>query len=222
FRRAGEVELFDDEEGPLPEGQFRVRTLYAGISAGTELTHFLGTNPYMNARWDDNLKLFMQDGRSEYPMMFTGYMQVGQVVASRCERVREGQVVAMTYGHKSGHTGDPAQEVYVPLPEGIDPILGIYAAQMGPICANAILHADEEELGAAVPSLGAGLRDRNVIVMGTGVIGLLTGMMARDAGAREVVVVGRNPHRLAIAARVGMTPIDNRETDPGEWPKRRW
>src|SRR5436305_1356904 len=135
FRRPHEVELFHYEEGPLPEGQFRVRTLYAGISARTELTHFTGTNPYMNARWDDNLKLFMPDGRSEYPMMFTGYMQVGQVVASRCERVREGQVVAMTYGHKSGHTGDPAQEVYVPLPEGIDPMLGIYAAQMGPICA---------------------------------------------------------------------------------------
>jgi threonine dehydrogenase-like Zn-dependent dehydrogenase len=222
FRRPQEVELFDYEEGPLPDGQFRLRTLFAGISAGTELTHFTGTNPYMSARWDDNLKLFMADGRSEYPMMFTGYMQVGEVVASRSDRVREGQAVGMTYGHKSGHTCDPAQEVFVPLPDGMDPILGIYAAQMGPICANAILHADEEELGAAVPSLGAGLRDRNVMVTGTGVIGMLTGMMALDAGAREVAIIGRNSHRLAAAERLGMTPINNRQTDPGEWAKRCW
>jgi threonine dehydrogenase-like Zn-dependent dehydrogenase len=222
FRRPQEVELFDYEEGPLPDGQFRLRTLFAGISAGTELTHFRGTNPYMSARWDDNLKLFMPDGRSEYPMMFTGYMQVGQVVASRCDRVHDGQVVGMTYGHKSGHTCDPSQEVFVPLPDGMDPILGIYGAQMGPICANAILHADEEELGAAVPSLGASLRDRNVMVTGTGVIGMLTGMMALDAGAREVAIVGRNPHRLATAERLGMTPINNREIDPGVWAKRSW
>jgi NADPH:quinone reductase-like Zn-dependent oxidoreductase len=222
FRRPREVELFHYEEGDLPEGQFRLRTLFAGISAGTELTHFMGTNPYMNARWDDDLKLFMQDGHSEYPMMFTGYMQVGQVVASRSDGVREGQVVAMTYGHKSGHTCDPLSEVFVPLPEEMEPILGIYVAQMGPICANGILHADEDELGAAVPWLGAGLRDRNVMVMGTGVIGILTGMMVRDAGAREVAIVGRNPHRLAVAERLGLIPVNNRETDPGEWAKRRW
>jgi threonine dehydrogenase-like Zn-dependent dehydrogenase len=216
------VDLFQYEEGELQEGQFRVETLFAGISAGTELTHFTGTNPYMNARWDDDMKLFMPDGHSEYPMMFTGYMQVGRVAASRCDAVEEGQVVGMTYGHKSGHTADPLREVFVPLPDGIDPILGIYVAQMGPICANGILHADEEELGAAVPSLGAGLRDRNVMVMGTGVIGMLTGMMAVDAGARAVAIVGRNPHRLGIAGRLGMIPVNNRETDPGEWAKRHW
>src|SRR5438876_8391570 len=59
FRKPFEVELFHYDEGELPEGQFRLQTLFAGISAGTELTHFTGTNPYMNARWDDDLKLFM-------------------------------------------------------------------------------------------------------------------------------------------------------------------
>jgi threonine dehydrogenase-like Zn-dependent dehydrogenase len=222
FRRPHEVELFHYDEGPLPEGQFRLRTQYAGISGGTELTHFTGTNPYMNARWDGDLNLFMPDGHTEYPMMFTGYMEVGRVVASRTDAVRDGQVVAMNYGHKTAHTADPMNEVFVPLPEGMDPILGIYVAQMGPICANGILHADEDELGAAVPSLGASLRDRNVMVMGTGVIGLMTGMMARDAGARAVAIVGRNSYRLAVAERLGLTPINNRKTDPGQWAKRHW
>jgi len=222
FRQPGKVDLFQYEEGDLSPGQFRLRTLFAGISAGTELTHFTGTNPYMNARWDDDLKLFMPDGHSEYPMIFTGYMQVGRVVASRNNGVEAGQVVAMTYGHKNGHTCDVMREVFFPLPEDVDPILGIYVAQMGPICANAVLHADDEELGEAVPCLGAGLRDRNVMVMGTGVIGMLTGMLALDADAHEVAIVGRNPHRLAVGERLGMVPVNNRETDPGEWAKRRW
>src|ERR1051326_3959875 len=135
FQRPGQVELFHYDEGELPPGQFRVQTLYAGISAGTELTHFLGTNPYMNARWDDDLKLFMPDGHSDYPMMFTGYMQVGRVIASRTDAAQEGEVVAMTYGHKSGHTCDPLRETWIPWPDDVDPMLGIYGAQMGPICA---------------------------------------------------------------------------------------
>lgn len=39
----------------------------------------------------------------------------------------------MAYGHKTGHTADALHEFYVLLPADLDPILGIYIAQMGPI-----------------------------------------------------------------------------------------
>src|SRR5436305_13266129 len=74
FRRPHEVELFHYEEGALPAGQFRVRTLYAGFSAGTELTHFTVTDPCLHARWADNLKLFMPHGRAGRPGTFTGHL----------------------------------------------------------------------------------------------------------------------------------------------------
>ena len=32
--------------------EVRVRTLYSGISAGTELTQYRGTNPYPDKQWD--------------------------------------------------------------------------------------------------------------------------------------------------------------------------
>src|SRR5215217_8010715 len=68
FRAPGQVEIFHYDEEGVPEGCFRVRTLYCGISTGTELTHFTGTNPYLHARWDDHLKLFHTDGgAAEYP-----------------------------------------------------------------------------------------------------------------------------------------------------------
>jgi threonine dehydrogenase-like Zn-dependent dehydrogenase len=223
FRAPGQAEIFHYDEEGVPEGCFRVRTLFCGISTGTELTHFTGTNPYLHARWDDHLKLFVEGEQSaEYPLPFSGYMQVGKVEAPQTSAVRSGQIVGMSYGHKTGHTVDPRAEIYFPLPDDIDPILGIYVAQMGPICANGILHADEEAYGGMVPELGVGVRERNVLVCGTGVVGLLTGMMCRWAGAAEVAVVGRNPWKLGVAESLGMIPVNTCEVDPGVWAKERW
>src|SRR5581483_651239 len=143
------VGLFSDEEGPLGEGQFDVDTLFSGISAGTELTQFRGSNPYLHGWWDERLKLFIPTGETRsgaahasqsFPVRVTGYMEVGCVAASRSPAVREGELVCMAYGHKSGHRADARRDFFVVLPETIDPILGIYVAQMGPICANGILH----------------------------------------------------------------------------------
>src|SRR5919108_5955003 len=89
FAEPQRVALFSYDEGELPDGQFRVRTLYTGLSAGTELTHFKGTNQYLHKTWDDALKLFRPGTPSQsYPMMFSGYMEVGEVCASRCQAVR--------------------------------------------------------------------------------------------------------------------------------------
>jgi zinc-binding dehydrogenase len=223
FGAPGQVEVFHYDEEGLPEDCFRVRTLYCGVSTGTELTHFMGTNPYLKARWDDRLKLFVEDGAEvAYPLPFSGYMQVGRVEATRTGAVREGEIVAMSYGHKTGHTADTNSELFFRLPKGLDPMLGIYVAQMGPICANGILHADEEAYGEQAQSFGAGVRGSNVVVCGTGVVGLLTAMMCAWAGAHEVAVVGRNPWKLAVAESLGLIPVNTREVDVGPWAKQRW
>ena len=235
FAAPKSVALFHYEEADLPPGHFDVDTLYSGISAGTELTQFRGTNPYLHGRWDESLKLFVPTaptagdaaGQSvlasqDYPVRFTGYMEVGRVAASRTPAVREGEVVCMAYGHKSGHRADAARDFYVTLPDDVDPILGIYVAQMGPICANGILHADEDALGDRVTRLGEGLRGRRVAVFGAGVVGLLTAMLARWAGAAEVAVVDRAPDRLAVAERLGLLPVSSADVGAAVWLKQRW
>jgi threonine dehydrogenase-like Zn-dependent dehydrogenase len=224
FRAPHEVEIFHYEEGELPPGQFRVKTLYCGISTGTEMTHFQGTSPYLESRWDDELKLF-RDGEGagwQYPLPFSGYMQSGRVEASRAEGVRAGDAVGMTYGHKTGHTVDPRHELFWTLPPDLDPVLGIYVAQMGPICANGVLHADADAFGPNVQAFGAGVRGRSVLVCGTGVIGLLVGMMCQWAGASEVGIAGRNPFKLGVAQALGMIPFDTRREDVGVAAKTRW
>ena len=87
----------------------------------------------------------------------------------------------------------------VPLPDGLDPVLGVYVAHMGPICANGLLHAAADAVGGPVRSLADGVAGRRVLVVGAGVVGLLTGLLARHHGAAEVVAVDVTPDRLAAA-----------------------
>ena len=219
----GRLELLSLEEDRPRDGQFAVDTLFSGLSAGTELTYFKGTNPYLHSGWDPDLGVFRRDrAATPYPVRRLGYMEVGRVVDSRAEAVAEGRLLAMAYGHKTGHTADPAAERFVPVPQGIDPLLGIYVAHMGPICANGLLHAAADLVGTDVRSLGDGVRGRNVLVTGAGVVGLLVALFARLHGAAEVAVADHSPRRLAAAAALGFTTIDEGQTEPWRVLKERW
>lgn len=219
----GRAYFFSYEEGPPPPNHFRLDTLYTGISAGTELTFLHGTNPYLHARWDDEFGLFHPDEPStRYPVPFMGYMEVGRVTESRAYGIKEGDIVAMTYGHKSGHTADARHEFYVPLPRDIDPILGIYVGQMGPICANGLLHAAAEMVGYDVRHLSDGVRGRNILVIGAGVVGQLTALFARHCGAANVVITNRTTPRLEAAAALGLATLNETEIDPARFCKEQW
>jgi NADPH:quinone reductase-like Zn-dependent oxidoreductase len=219
----GRAYIFSYEEGPPPPDHFRLATLYTGISAGTELTFFRGVNPYLQATWDAEFGLFRPGEPSiHYPMPFLGYMEVGIVTESRAAAVADGQIVAMVYGHKTGHTANALHEFYMPLPAELDPILGVLVAQMGPICANGLLHAAADQVGRSVRDLGDGVRGRNVVVMGGGVVGLLTALFARHWGAAETVLVSSTGPRLTAAAALGLTCLAADEVEPWRFCKERW
>jgi len=219
----GQAYFFSYEEGPPPENHFRVDTLYTGISTGTELTFFTGTNPYLHSAWDAEFGLFRPgEASAHFPLPFLGYMEVGRVTESRTKAVKVGDVVGMTYGHKTGHTVNPLHEFYVTLPADIDPLLGIYVAQMGPICANGILHAAADQAGYDVRTLGDGVRGRNVLVIGAGVVGQLTALFARLHGAANVVISNRTPQRLRVAEAMGLTTLNETEMEPWRYCKEQW
>ncbi len=208
-------------EEPLAEGQFRVETVYSGLSAGTELTFFKGTNPYLHTGWNERLGVFDDaTPAAQYPIRFLGYMEVGRVLASRLPDLSGGELVAMTYGHKTGHTAD--REPFVVLPHDLDPVLGIYVAQMGPICANGLLHAAADAHGEKQVALEDGVRGRCVVVIGAGAVGLLTALWARHLGAEDVAVVDVDPQRLAAAASLGLVPVDDAGGTAWHFLKDRW
>ncbi|WP_320194944.1 glycosyltransferase [Agrobacterium rosae] len=217
----GKAYLFDYEEGPPGEGQVRLETLYTGFSAGTELTFMKNTNPYFHSRFDAGRGVFLENEPDlHYPVPFLGYMEVARVSESRAAGFQPGEILAGTYGHKSGHTADPFHDVLVPLPDDIDPILGVLAAQMGPIAANGILHADADALGNNVPSFGAGVAGRQVIVIGAGTVGLMTALFAQKAGALGVILADPSQFRREKANAMGIVAMT--EDEAWQHAKARW
>ena len=218
----GEVSLVEEELPPLPAGGMLVQTLTTGLSAGTELTFVKGDNPALHADLDAELGLFLPVQRPPaYPVTRLGYMEVGRVVESRTPAFAEGDVVASTYGHATAHVSDPVREHVVPLPDDLDPVLGVYVAHLGPICANGLLHAAADAVGSPVTRLGEGVEGRRVLVTGAGLIGLLTALFAREHGAEEVVVIDSDPRRRDLAEKLGLLALDD-QGDPALTLKTRW
>lgn len=216
----GKPYFFSYEEGPPAEGQVRLEALYSGFSAGTELTFMKDTNPYLRSRWDGERGVFV-DGEpsTRFPVPFLGYMEVGRITDSRADAFAAGDLVAASYGHKTGHTADPFHELLIGMPDGIDPILGIFVAQMGPIAANGILHADAEIFGPDVRCLGESLAGRPAVVVGCGTVGLLTALFARSVGA-DVIVAEPSSWRRDRAETLGLTAMP--EAQAWQHAKARW
>lgn len=189
------VELIDCASQPLTPGTVRVATWYSGISAGTELTAFRGSNPYLTKTWNADTRLFTEgEPTFGYPVVGWGYSEVGQVteVAPDVTSLRSGDVVHGIWGHRSDAVVRAELLAHRIMPPGVDPVLGTFA-RVGSIALNAVL-AGDVRLG------------EQVAVFGQGVIGLLATRLAVLSGAR-VVAVDAQPSRLEVARAMGATHV---------------
>lgn len=187
--RAVTLAPYDDAE-PGP-GQVRLQTVLSGISAGTELTQYRGSNPSFEREWDSARRLFL-DGApaASYPLETWGYQEVGLVddVGPHVADVRPGDRIWGAWHHRSSAVVDAAWAAQRRLPEGIPAQHAVFA-RIGAIALNAVLDADIQ------------LGD-HVAVFGLGVPGLLATQMARLSGAR-VIAIDRVARRLDTAADLG-------------------
>jgi threonine dehydrogenase-like Zn-dependent dehydrogenase len=218
----GRVELVEEDLPPLPDGGLLLETLVSGLSPGTELTFVKGDHPALHSQFDTEFRLFRPGTRSSgYPVQRLGYMEVARVAQTHTDAFEVGDTVASAYGHATAHVSNPLHEHVVPLPDDLDPILGVFVAHLGPICANGLLHAAADLVGRAVTRLGEGVEGRRVVVTGAGLIGLLTGLLAHEHGAEEVAIVEQDPRRRALTEALGLLPVDA-EDDPALTLKTRW
>ena len=219
---AGALEIVEEQLPEVPDGGLLLETLATGLSAGTELAFVKGDHPGLRSRLDHELGLFLPDSaEAAYPIRRLGYMEVARVAESRTSAFTEGDVLATAYGHATAHVADPLREHLVPLGEDIDPLLGVFVAHFGPICANGLLHAAAEDTGGLVRGLGDGVDGRLVLITGAGPIGLVTALFARSLGAREVAVADSDARRRQLAEELGFLALDL-DGDPGKTLKTRW
>lgn len=173
------AEVIDETTSSLAPDEVRIATLYSGISAGTELTAYRGTNPYLNKRWDEERRLFVDGSTSfEYPVNGWGYEEVGEVVeiGSDVTTVAVGDVIWGTWGHRTETIQKVERAEKRILPADADPRIGIFS-HIGAIALNVVLDAD----------IHVG---ETVAVFGLGVPGQLVAQLARLNGARVIAVDG--------------------------------
>ena len=80
FTAPRKVALIACEPQPMLPGSVRVRTWYSGVSAGTELTAYRGSNPYLTRTWDADSGLRSGSADLRLPGEGWGYSEVGEVV----------------------------------------------------------------------------------------------------------------------------------------------
>jgi 2-desacetyl-2-hydroxyethyl bacteriochlorophyllide A dehydrogenase len=187
---------------PEPDaGEVRVQTLYSGISAGTELAFYRGTNPYLDKQWDPEVALFLPgDSTLHYPVTDWGYSEVGEIAALGPEvtDLDLGEVVWGMWGHRS-HAVLPAERLRgQTLPDGVDPMVGTFA-RVGAVALNAVL--------ASRACVG-----ETVVVFGLGVIGLLTTQLLVSQGI-DAIAIDTVPHRLALAEKFGAVSLSATHRD---------
>lgn len=157
---------------PAP-GEVVVRTLFSGVSSGTELLAFRGEiDP--DIPLDERLGAL--HGTFRYPFQY-GYSCVGEV---------DGSLVFAFHPHQDRFVAPDGE--LVPL-DDVDP----RQATLFPMVETAL----QISLDAG-PVLG-----EPVVVLGLGVVGMLTALLLSDAGAR-VLGIDPVPWRRDIAASLGI------------------
>ena len=188
---------------PLAAQEVRIRTLFSGISAGTELSQYRGTNPFMKRNWDARTRLFTEAAEPSwpYPVRNLGYEEVGEIVevGSAVEDLHPGQCVFGTWGHRTHHVAprDFAHERL--MPSGADPRIGLFS-HIGAVALNGV-HDAAMRMGDLA------------VVFGLGVPGQIVAQAARASGA---TVVGVDPMKIRrdMALQLGA----DRVLDPTQTP----
>ncbi len=159
-----------------------VRTLYSGISRGTEALVFQGRVP---ATEYQRMRAPFQSGDFPAPIKY-GYASVGHVEQGPQDLLD--RTVFVLYPHQTRYVV-PAQSAYV-LPEGVPAARGVLAAN---------LETAVNGVWDAAPQIG----DR-IAVIGAGAVGCLVAWLIGKIVGCEVELVDINPRRASIAKKLGV------------------
>jgi 2-desacetyl-2-hydroxyethyl bacteriochlorophyllide A dehydrogenase len=176
---AGRGELREEALREPGEGEVLVRTLFSGVSRGTERLVFTGRVP--QSEWA-RMACPLQGGALPFPVKY-GYCAVGVIEGG----ARMGERVFVLHPHQDRFVAPAAMAV--PIPDAIPDARAVLAANMETalnICWDA-----------------APLPGERVLVIGAGVVGLLATRLLARIPACEVTVVDLDDARAPLADAFG-------------------
>jgi NADPH:quinone reductase-like Zn-dependent oxidoreductase len=162
--------------------EVEVRTLYSGVSRGTEAIVFSGRVPRSEY---ERMRAPFQQGDFPAPVKY-GYANVGVVELGPTEL--RGHVVFTLFPHQTRYV-IPAGWAH-PLPDGVP-------------AQRAVLAANLETAINGVWDAGPGIGDR-VAVIGAGTVGCLVAWLASQIAGCVVELVDVNPQRAQVARTLGV------------------
>lgn len=157
------------------EDAVEIRTLFTGISRGTERLVFGGKVPLSEHA---SMRAPFQEGEFTFPVKY-GYAAVGEA--------EDGQTVFSLFPHQSRFAVPSA--MVLPVPRDVP-------------AARAVLAANMETAVNITWDAQIAVGDR-VVVIGCGVIGALVGYLAAQVPGTEVTLVDIDPKRAALASALG-------------------
>jgi threonine dehydrogenase-like Zn-dependent dehydrogenase len=175
-------EIRAEPAGVPSDGDVVVRTLYSGISRGTEALVFSGSVP---ASEYQRMRAPFQSGEFPGPVKY-GYASVGEVARGPAE-LKDRRVFVL-YPHQTRYVV-PAAAVHV-VPQGVPPERAVLAANVE-TAINALWDAHLQ------------MGDR-LAVIGAGTVGCLVAWLAGRTPGCDVELVDVNPDRAAIARTLGV------------------
>lgn len=181
------VEYREQELGELGPDELLVRSLYSGISTGTEMLAYRGQLPRDQAL--DSSMDALKNQSTAYPLQY-GYANVGrvEVVGSQVDKGMIGRNIFALQPHATHYI--VRAKAVVPLPETIYPETAIFLANME-TAVNLVLDAK--------PALG-----EKVVILGQGVVGLLVSAILSRFPLSSSYALDLFPLRRNAAAQLGI------------------
>jgi threonine dehydrogenase-like Zn-dependent dehydrogenase len=188
----GAIELRSEPLAAPGADEVLVRTLFSGVSRGTERLVLDGA--VAQSEWQ-RMRAPLQVGEFPFPVKY-GYCATGRVEAGTKELL--GRDVFVLHPHQERFVV-PAG-LAMPIPDGVP-------------ARRATLAANMETALNAVWDAGAAPADR-IVVVGAGIVGLLVGYLSARLPGAEVTAVDIAAERKPLAESLGIA-----FSDPGNAPK---
>lgn len=192
------VDFVENEIINIKDDEALVRTIYSGVSSGTERRTILKEVPSYSKHWDKERRIFTSKGEKKKFPSKLGYSIVGEieVIGKEVKGVRKGNYVWIDKPHANYSIVKSDKIVDSLLPKETDLKKMVFIPFVR--IALGAVHDARIKTGDIV------------VVFGLGLIGNLTAQIARLQGAR-VVGVDLNEKQMKIARKLGIDVVNGRK-----------
>lgn len=196
FHAPCQVIVQEEIPPPLEAGQVLVKTLLSAISPGSEMLIYRGQFPE-DLAVDENLPALA--GKFNYPLKY-GYSAIGRIAAlgPQANPALQDRLVFSFHPHESRFAAFPDE--LLPLPEDISPEDALFLPNM--------------ETAVNLVMDGRPLLGERVVVLGQGIVGLLTTALLARFPLESLVTLDHHPLRRQASLELGAhTSLDPTQAD---------